>query len=167
MLCFFLSFFQKKKKVVSSRLNILQNTLKMAKSQALVVKTPDSINFDQIMKIQCQPTLTCPRLVAIYNHMETFYNDRTYSITDFDNAKKTFTEEFWVHAPGELKYWRDKMLEDPINHKSIAKYDVLLKLYKYSIQNPLHRFPDNFEDKISEQQRICFNVMQGSWGNFE
>ena len=81
--------------------------------------------------------------------------------------KKTFEEEFWCHAPNVLKYWREKALEDPINHRSITRYAIHLKLYKYQIQNPLYRYPDNAGEKSKEQGRICANIIPGTWGNFE
>ena len=134
---------------------------------SFVVKTPDRINYEHILTYQCQPTLTCPRLVAIYEHMEKFYDGHPYSTADFKNAKKTFTEEFWRHAPVELNHWKKKVLEDPINHKSLSRYEILLKMYKYQLQNPLYRFPDTFENRLEEHKRICANVTEGSWGNFE
>ena len=111
--------------------------------------------------------MACPRLVAIFEHMEKFYNGHSYSIADFKSAKKTFSEEFWFHAPNELKYWKEKVLEDPINHRTITKYDILLKTYKYQLQHPLYRFPTSLKEKINAQKTVCAHVTQTSWGNFD
>ena len=129
--------------------------------------TQDRLRHETIKNIQCQPSLSRPRFVAIYEHMEKFYDGHSYSLSDFKSAKKTFDEEFWCHAPNVLKYWREKVLEDPINHRSITRYAIHLKLYKYQIQNPLYRYPNDAEEKSREQGRICANIIQGTWGNFE
>ena len=132
-----------------------------------LAKSQDRIRYEEIMSYPCQPSLRCSKLVAIYEHMENFYNGHPYTVSDFRCAKQAFDEEFWRHAPAELKYWKERIMQDPINHKSTTRYDILLKLYKFQIQNPLYRFPDNLDEKIAEFKRVCESVGQNSWGNFE
>ena len=119
-----------------------------------LMKTSDREEYEVIINFQCHPSLSCPKFVAIRKHMQDFFCWHSFCFIYYKKAKKTYEEEFWYHAPADLKEMKKNLLADPLNHLTVDKYSLLLKLYKYQTKYPLYKLPDDPTEKKSEVERI-------------
>ena len=127
-------------------------------AQQAVIKTSDKEEYETIMTFQCQPKLTCLRFVALQNHMQNFFDGHPFRVIDFQRAKKSYDEEFWKHAPQELRTAKENLLDDPINHLIIDNYAEMLKVYKYQLRYPSYQLPQDPTEQRHEIQRIVDHI---------
>ena len=127
-----------------------------------LVITSNEEQYQVITSFQCQPSLTCPRFAAIQNHIKRFYVGHSFRFVDYQRAKKTYEQEFWHHAPVDLQNLRLQLLNDPTDHLTVDRYSLFLKLYKYQIEHPLYKFPENPLKRRSEELRIVNYVFDQS-----
>ena len=127
-----------------------------------LIKTSDEEEYQVIMSFECWPSLTCPRFQAIQNHIKHFYDGHSFRSDDYQRAKKTLEQEFWHHAPVDLKTLKIQIQNDPADHLTIDRYSLSLKLYKYQIEHPMYKFPDDPLARRSEEIRIVNYVIEKS-----
>ena len=127
-----------------------------------LVKTSDEEEYQVIMSFDCQPSLMCPRFQAIQNHIKNFYDGHSFRFIDYHRAKKVYEQEFWYHAPVQLQNLKIQLLNNPTDHLTIDKYSLFLKLYKYQIEHPLYKFPDDPLARRSEELRIVNYIFDKS-----
>ena len=82
-----------------------------------------------IMNDACVPEAngTCKKLTAIVDHIDDCPNQVLLSV-DNEFVKAFYEEEYWRHAPDELKELKSKLKEDPHNFKLMDRFSLLSKV---------------------------------------
>ena len=106
------------------------------------------------MGLPCQQSLRCPKLVAIRDHIEDYCIEQSLHSVDNEIVKNTYEEEYWKHAPDNLKELKKKLLEDPLNYHIMDKFSLLKKNYDYQIKYPWYRLLDGPAMRKKEKKRI-------------
>lgn len=146
-----------------------RNISKMAMAQALLLlRNSDKSEYEimsilDFLKVQCLPCLTCPKFLAIREHMEDFCDELSIHTVDNEIVKNAYEKEFWHHAPSKLKELKQMLKNDSSNHHVLDKYCVQFKLYKYQIKNPLYKLPSDPDHRRFEKRRIVKHMSKYVW----
>ena len=134
----------------------------LSRTDSSLVSTSIDEEYQVIMSFECQPSLTCSRFAAIQNHIKRFYDGHSFRFVNYQRAKKAYEQEFWRHASADLQTLRLQLLNDPTDHLTVDRYSLFLKLYKYQIEHPMYKFPDDPVERRSEELRIVNYVFDQS-----
>ena len=141
---------------------VWQSLRETAKDDTEIMKIFSYLNY----KCQCE-TLTCRRLVAVREHIEDYCQENDLNHPHNEIIKELYEEEFWNHAPFQLIMLRDRLNFDPLNIEIVEKYSKQLKIYKYRIQNPTYKFPEDPTERLHEKRRIVKEMTSLRWDNYE
>ena len=110
--------------------------------------------FD-IMNEQCEPETNgvCKKLSAIADHIDDSHNQVLLSV-DNEFVKNFYEEEFWKHAPDNLKRLKSRLEEDPFNYNLMDRFSILIKIYTYQIKYPWNVLPTDSILRKKEKKRI-------------
>ena len=113
------------------------------------------MNIIDIMNEDCKPEVNgvCKKLVAIADHIDDRQNQVLLSV-DNEFVRNFYEEEFWKHAPDNLKRLKAKLKEDPFNYNLMDKFSVIIKIYTYQIKYPWNVLPENPILRMKEKKRI-------------
>ena len=108
-----------------------------------------------IMNDHCEPGSNgiCKRLVAIVEHINDCPNQALFTV-DNEFVKTFYEEEFWKHAPINLKNLKLKLKSDPYNYNLMDRFSALVKIYTYQIKFPWTTLPDDPVLRKKEKRRI-------------
>ena len=118
--------------------------------------------FD-IMNTECQleQNGVCKKLALIMNIIDDRYVDDRYSEEELKNqvlipvdnqfVKNFYEDEFWKHAPENIKILKTKIKNDPDNFYLLDRYSMLLKIYTHQIKYTWNIIP---EDPIKRKKEI-------------
>ena len=114
-----------------------------------------------IMNDVCVPEAngTCKKLAAIVDHIDDCPNQVLLSV-DNEFVKAFYEEEYWKHAPIELKELKSKLKEDPHNFKLMDRFSLLSKVYLYLIKYPWNTLPEKPDMRKKEIKRIVKEMSQ-------
>ena len=118
-------------------------------------KDEEVMSIIDIMNAPCEDGTNgiCKRLVGIIDHINDYPNQIILSV-DMELVKNFYEEEFWKHAPSQLKNIKLKLRDDPYNYRLMDEFSRLSKIYTYLIKFPWTELPRNPEDRKKENQRI-------------
>ena len=115
--------------------------------------------FD-IMNNECEleENGVCKKLAAIMDYIDDRYIDdcqnRMLLSVDNEYIKNFYEEEFWKHAPANLKILKAKLRDDPFNYNYMDRFSMLIKVYTYLIKYPWSTIPENPIFRKKEIKRI-------------
>ena len=108
-----------------------------------------------IMNEACVPEAngTCKKLTQMVDHIDDYPNQVLLSM-DNEFVKVFYEEEYWKHAPDELKDLKSKLKEDPHNFQLMDRFSLLSKVYLYLIKFPWNTLPEKPDMRKKEIKRI-------------
>lgn len=116
-----------------------------------------------IMNEACVPEAngTCKKLSQMLDHIDDYPNQVLLSV-DNEFVKVFYEEEYWKHAPDELKDLKSKLKEDPHNFKLMDRFSLLSKVYLYLIKFPWNTLPEKPDMRRREIKRIVKEMSKES-----
>ena len=131
-------------------------------------KTDDEIeSILEFLGTPCQPGLQCPKFRAIQEHIDDFCHEERLHCTENEFVKKAYDEQFWKHAPDNLKQAKENLSFDETNHHALDRFSMLLKLYKYHVRFDYYKLPEDPVERKKEKKRIVKHMSAHMWDNYD
>ena len=145
----------------------------MSTDQILALMQDDKKSEDEAMSIieflgtPCQPGLQCPKFRAIQAHIEDYCHEEQLHCKENEIVKQSYDQQFWYHAPVNLKQAKENLSFDETNHHALDRLSMLLKLYKYQIISDSYELPKDPVERKKEKKRIVQLMSAHMWDNYD